>query len=100
MRVISSVSLWACLDCWVTSMSLAPSPAYQPTLAQGGCRRLNEASPEELEELQAQVDSECNVQGGLGPAKVQDTLGYQMLLLPVSLYKASSLTTDSAARCS
>ena len=37
-----------------------------------------------------QVDSECNVQGGLGPAKVQDTLGYQMLMLPVSLYKASS----------
>ncbi|CAL5227796.1 g10819 [Coccomyxa viridis] len=48
---------------------------------------LSEVSPEELEELQMQVDSECNVQGGLGPAKVQDTLGYQMLMLPVSLYK-------------
>jgi len=52
--------------------------------------RLSEISPEEMEELELQVDSECNVQGGLGTAKVQDTLAYQMLLLPVSLYKASS----------
>ncbi len=52
--------------------------------------RLSEISPEEMEELELQVDSECNVQGGLGIAKVQDTLAYQMLLLPVSLYKASS----------
>ncbi len=42
-----------------------------------------------------QVDSECNVQGGLGPAKVQDTLGYQMLMLPASLYKASASLTVS-----
>ena len=59
------------------------------------CCRLSEVSPEELEELQVQVDSECNVQGGLGPAKVQDTLGYQMLLFPVSLYKASCDATDA-----
>ncbi len=45
-----------------------------------------------------QVDSECNVQGGLGPAKVQDTLGYQMLMLPVSLYKASANLTVSSPR--
>ena len=44
------------------------------------------------------VDSECNVQGGLGPAKVQDTLGYQMLLFPVSLYKASPDVTGAAVR--
>ena len=53
--------------------------------------RLSEISPEEMEELEIQVDSECNVQGGLGTAKVQDTLAYQMLLLPVSFYKASSM---------
>ena len=59
------------------------------------CCRLSEISPEELEELQMQVDGECNVQGGLGPAKVQDTLGFQIVLLPVSLYKAGpDLSSD------
>ena len=33
------------------------------------------------------MDSECNVQGGLGKARMQDTLGYQMLMLPLSLYR-------------
>ena len=42
-----------------------------------------------------QVDSECNVQGGLGPAKVQDTLGYQILMLPLSLYRVSSGRKDA-----
>ena len=43
--------------------------------------------PEELEELEQQVDSECNVQGGLGRARLQDTLGYQLLMMPLSLYR-------------
>ena len=42
-----------------------------------------------------QVDSECNVQGGLGPAKVQDTLGYQILMLPLFLYRVSSDRKDA-----
>ena len=33
------------------------------------------------------MDSECNVQGGLGKARLQGTLGYQMLMLPLSLYR-------------
>jgi hypothetical protein len=51
--------------------------------------RLSELPAEELQELEMQVDSECNVQGGLGPAKVQDTLGYQILMLPLFLYRVS-----------
>ena len=51
------------------------------------CCRLSEVSPEELEELEQQVDSECNVQGGLGRARLQDTLGYQLLMMPLSLYR-------------
>ena len=50
---------------------------------------------EELQALEMQVDSECNVQGGLGPAKVQDTLGYQILMLPLFLYRVSSGRKDA-----
>lgn len=57
--------------------------------------RLSELPAEELQELEVQVDSECNVQGGLGPAKVQDTLGYQILMLPLSLYRVSSGRKDA-----
>ena len=57
--------------------------------------RLSELPAEELQELEMQVDSECNVQGGLGPAKVQDTLGYQILMLPLFLYRVSSDRKDA-----
>lgn len=36
------------------------------------------------------MDSECNVQGGLGKARMQDTLGYHMLMLPLSLYRVTA----------
>ena len=36
------------------------------------------------------MDSECNVQGGLGKARMQDTLGYQALMLPLSLYRVTA----------
>lgn len=57
--------------------------------------RLSELPAEELQALEMQVDSECNVQGGLGPAKVQDTLGYQILMLPLFLYRVSSGRKDA-----
>lgn len=56
-------------------------------------------SPEELEELETQVDSECNVQGGLGRARLQDTLGYQIAMLPVSLSKVRLDCRAAIADC-
>ena len=64
-----------------------PRSEFRCLISSVTCCRLSEVSPEELEELEQQVDSECNVQGGLGKARMQDTLGYHMLMLPLSLYR-------------
>ena len=42
---------------------MVPSTPECPVSSRMVCCRLSEISPEELEELHMQVDSECNVQG-------------------------------------
>lgn len=51
--------------------------------------RLSDLSEEELEALEKQVDAEVKVQGGRSKPTIRDTLGFQLLLLPINAYKVN-----------
>lgn len=53
------------------------------------CFRLSELSKEDMEALEKEVDAEVKVQGGRSKPTIKDTVGYQLILLPISAYKVS-----------
>lgn len=56
--------------------------------------RMSDLSPEELEGLERQVDSEVTVQGGRSKPTIRDTLAFQLIYLPVALGKVFRNAVD------